>query len=109
MLPRAPEENPMRERARTIVAAAAACLFVPFAASAQTVHARLDGYQETPAVSSTGSGEFRAKVRASDGTIEWELSYEGLEGTVTQSHIHFGRSHSTGGVSAFLCTNLGNG
>jgi hypothetical protein len=28
---------------------------------------------------------------------------------VTQSHIHLGSRHQTGGVSVFLCSNLGNG
>jgi hypothetical protein len=28
---------------------------------------------------------------------------------VTQAHIHFGSPSQTGGISVFLCTNLGNG
>jgi len=28
---------------------------------------------------------------------------------VTQSHIHFGARGQSGGISLFLCTNLGNG
>jgi hypothetical protein len=28
---------------------------------------------------------------------------------VTQSHIHFGNKWQNGGISVFLCTNLGNG
>jgi hypothetical protein len=32
-----------------------------------------------------------------------------LESNATQSHIHFGDRHQNGGISAFLCSNLGNG
>lgn len=68
--------------------------------------AELSGGKEVPAVSTTGVGEFRAKI--SDGKIEYELSYSNLEGNVLQAHIHFAQSGANGGVSAFLCTNLGN-
>jgi hypothetical protein len=70
----------------------------------------LTGYEETPAaISTTGNGTFNARI-SNDGTrIDWELSYADLEGTVQQSHIHFGAKGTTGGISVFLCTNLGNG
>ena len=42
-------------------------------------------------------------------SISWQLTYGDLEGDVTQSHIHFGQRGITGGISVFLCTNLGNG
>lgn len=69
---------------------------------------RLIGYQEVPAVSTAGSGEFTAKL-VGNSKIEYALSYRGLEGTVQQSHIHFGQRSVNGGISVFLCTNLGNG
>src|SRR6185503_15895718 len=50
----------------------------------------LIGYEEVPAVSSTGSGVFHAKVSEDGTSFNYEISYEGLEGNVTQSHIHFG-------------------
>jgi CHRD domain-containing protein len=65
--------------------------------------ARLTGFQETPAVSSTGQGRFSAQIRGEDA-IDWELSYERLEGTVTTAaHVHFGQKDVAGGVSFFLC------
>lgn len=65
--------------------------------------ARLNGYQETPAVSSTGSGEFVARI-VGDNMIEWRLTYENLEGTITTAaHVHFGQTGVSGGVSYFLC------
>ena len=67
--------------------------------------ARLSGYEETPAtISTTGSGRFEADVDRSSQTMDYELSYSGIEGgTVTAAHIHFGRRATSGGVSAFLC------
>jgi CHRD domain-containing protein len=64
--------------------------------------ARLHGFNEVPAVSSTGSGEFKATIR--EDAVDWELSYQGLEGTpTTASHIHFGQKDVNGGVSVFFC------
>ena len=37
------------------------------------------------------------------------LSYADLESDVTQAHIHFGGPRQSGGISVYLCTNLGNG
>ena len=73
------------------------------------VHATLEGYQEVPAISTTGKGRFRAWVDTVANTITWKLSYDALEGEVTQSHVHFGQMTANGGVSFFLCTNGGNG
>ena len=41
--------------------------------------------------------------------ISYVLSYSGLPTAVTQAHIHFGGVAQSGGISTFLCTNLGNG
>jgi len=69
------------------------------------------GYQESApaAVSSTGTGSFGANIDDEAQTITYELRYSGLESNTTQSHIHFGDRHQNGGISAFLCSNLGNG
>ncbi len=72
-------------------------------AAAQTVHARLHGYQEVPAISSPGRGEFRASIDRRAGTIHYELSYSGLQGNVTQAHIHLGQHGVNGGISVWLC------
>jgi CHRD domain-containing protein len=69
----------------------------------------LIGYQEVPAVSTTGSARFRAEVSRDGQSISWELSYRNLESPISQSHIHFGQRSVNGGISVFLCTNLGNG
>ena len=72
------------------------------------VRADLSGYNEVNTVSSAGTGAFRARIDDSNRQISWELSYEALEGSVLQSHIHFGAPATNGGISAFLCTNLPN-
>ena len=68
----------------------------------QTVKARLNGFNEVPAVSTTGSGEFRATIH--EDSVDWELTYRDLEGTITAaSHIHLGQKDVNGGVSVFFC------
>lgn len=71
----------------------------------ETVHAKLEGFQEVPAVSSPGSGSFRAKIDRRSGMIHYELEYEGLQGTPFMAHIHFGQRHTNGGISIWLCGN----
>lgn len=71
-----------------------------------TVHAVLEGYEEVPAVSSPGSGHFRAKIdRRNGGSIEYTLSYEGLQGTPFMAHIHVAQRGVNGGISVWLCGN----
>jgi hypothetical protein len=70
----------------------------------------LSGYAENPlALSTSGSGQFEARIDDDAHTITYTLSFSGLSAPVTQAHIHFGSASQVGGVSVFLCTNLGNG
>ena len=46
-----------------------------------------------------------ATSRRTATTLFYELTYSGLEGTVQQAHIHFGKRAINGGVSVFLCAN----
>jgi len=65
--------------------------------------ARLQGFNEVPAISSTGTGKFRARIN-DDSSIVFELTYQDLEGTVTNAaHVHLGNKSDAGGVSFFLC------
>ena len=75
----------------------------------QQVSARLTGFEEVPAISTDGSGKFHARIRSSGDAIQFKLSYSNLSGAVQQAHIHLGQFSVNGGISAFLCTNLGNG
>ena len=69
----------------------------------------LTGYEEVPSVSTTGNGTFNARISNDESRIDWELSYSDLEGAVQQAHIHLGNVGVNGGITVFLCTNLGNG
>ena len=69
----------------------------------------LSGYEEVPAVSTSAGGRFSARIDRDDQTIEWQLSYADLAGDVQQAHIHFAQAGVNGGITVFLCTNLGNG
>jgi hypothetical protein len=69
----------------------------------------LTGYEENPDISTVGTGEFSARLSNDGDTLEYKLSYSGLEGNVTQAHVHFGKYGINGGISYFLCSNLGNG
>ena len=76
----------------------------------KTVRATLTGYNEDPAaVSTPARGHFSAKVDQRDQEIRYVLRFDGMPTAVAQAHIHFGGHSQSGGISTFLCTNLGNG
>jgi hypothetical protein len=74
---------------------------------AESLSAKLKGYEEVPAVHSSASGTFQATTTTN--SIAYTVTYNNLEGAVQQAHIHFGQAGVNGGIMAFLCTNLGNG
>jgi hypothetical protein len=69
---------------------------------------RLRGSFEVPAVSTVARGDFEARIDTSAQTITYELSYSGLQGNVTQAHIHFGQDFAVGGIVAWLCETATN-
>jgi CHRD domain len=69
----------------------------------------MNGYLEPPSVSTVARGDFEARINERSDTISWKLSYRRLEGPVQQAHIHFAQKDVNGGISVFLCSNLGNG
>ncbi len=107
-------KNHVTAIAAGVTLAAALGIFV--SASARTdesnnAKATLDGYQENPSISTTGSGSLDLRIDDQTQTIQYELSYGDLEGVapfvtggvVAASHIHVGARGVNGGVSAFLC------
>jgi CHRD domain len=67
---------------------------------------KLTGYEETPmTISTPGKGEFKARISRFGDEIRYRLSYRDLESAVTQAHIHFGASATSGGISVWLCGN----
>jgi hypothetical protein len=109
------------------VAATLAAFMVGFSAAAiaekdrndgDRFAAQLSGYNEvhfiaapTPAlrgaISTQARGSFRAAIDDRAEMIHYELSYEGLEGAVTQSHIHFGQRRTVGAIVVWLCQTPG--
>jgi CHRD domain-containing protein len=70
--------------------------------------ANLAGFRELPVpISTVASGEFKAEIIKGD-TIAYELTYSGLEGNVTQAHIHFGQRFAAGGIALWLCQTAAN-
>ena len=89
-----------------------------FARDSDRFRARLSGFEEVHfipgppaalrgAVSTRAKGNFRARIDERSKSIRYELSYEGLEGNVTQAHIHFGQHHTVGGITVWLCQTAG--
>ena len=75
---------------------------------AETIQATLTGYEEVPSVSTAASGEFRGFISHNDDSIDYELTYSGLEGTVTQGHIHFAQRSVNGSIVVWLCQTVTN-
>jgi hypothetical protein len=70
---------------------------------------QLSGFNETPlAVSTSANASFRISINDRTQEISYRLSYADFPTAVTQAHVHFGSPSQTGGISFFLCTNLGN-
>jgi hypothetical protein len=91
-----------------VVSVAAAGTLALAGDSKKPIREKLSGYEETPlALSTSGKGKF--KLRVEKTKISYRLKYADLESPVTQAHIHFGAVGQSGGISVFLCTNLGNG
>lgn len=67
---------------------------------------RLQPSQEVPVVSSQAKGEFELRFDFVNQTLSYTLSFSGLEGDVTQAHIHIGQKSVNGGISIWLCSNL---
>jgi hypothetical protein len=66
-----------------------------------TLRAHLIGYNEVPALNTTGHGDLTLTV-ASD-KLTFELTYADLSGNPTAAHIHIGQRDVSGGVSVFFC------
>ena len=97
----------MKLRVFAVVVASA---LLTTSAFAQTVFStNLKGLHETPVVFSGASGHVTITISRDEKSIDYELTYSGLEGStgtnrkVTQAHIHVGRPTIAGGVVVFFC------
>src|SRR5262245_11922905 len=94
---------------KLLLAAATAFVFAPsaFADDGDRLRAQLTGYEEVPPVSTVGNGRFKAKISHDEQSIEYELTYDDLEGVVSQAHIHFGQKAVNGSIVIWLCQTAG--
>jgi hypothetical protein len=66
----------------------------------------------TGAVLSDGRGTATLELNQKAGTVDYKLTYSNVgttppqTGTVSQAHIHFGKSRDSGGILVFFCTNI---
>lgn len=72
------------------------------ASHVERIHAHLTGFQEVPSVLTPAHGDFSARI-SDDSTIEYELTFSGLVGTVQQSHIHIAEKGVNGSIVIWLC------
>jgi hypothetical protein len=70
---------------------------------ATRVSARLDPRNEVPAVSSPARGTFRATIDDGAGTLDYQLTFDGLQAEVRQAHIHFAQPLVNGAIMVWLC------
>ena len=66
----------------------------------------LRGFEEVPVVSTPARGTFQATLNGAQTELTYELSYNNLQGSVTQAHIHIGQRDVNGGIMIWLCSNL---
>jgi CHRD domain len=92
-----------------VLAAAAAVGTVAVAGGGKDASAELTGYQEVPAISTSGNGTFKARIDRNGQEISYRLSYSDLEADVQQAHIHMGQRAVNGAIVVFLCSNIGTG
>ena len=86
-----------------IAAALAAALPVVVHAQSGPLRAFLLGYEEVPSVATRASGTFEARVARDNQSVDFTLEYAGLQGTVTQAHIHFAQKGVNGHIVVWLC------
>jgi hypothetical protein len=97
----------MKLKVLTLLILSAPLVTTAYAQSVFTAH--LVGFQEAPAVVSTGTGHARLTISDDEKSIAWKLTYSGLEGStvpngvVTQAHVHVGQPNVAGGVAVFFC------
>ena len=71
------------------------------------IRARLMGFQEVPAVSTQATATFEAVISPNGDAIDYEITYSGMQGTVTQSHMHVGQRRVNGGIVLWICGTTG--
>jgi hypothetical protein len=77
---------------------------LPVSADGDTrIRTTLTGYQEVPAVSTLATGRLDLKINSAGDSIDYTLSYSGLQADVRQAHIHFAQKSVNGPIVVWLC------
>ena len=76
---------------------------LPAFAHGPTFHAELIGLQEVPSIATAGHGTFDGVTAGDWNSIDWTLTFDGLQAPVTQAHIHFAQTAVTGPIIIWLC------
>src|SRR6266702_2783335 len=71
------------------------------------IRTTLMGFQEVPAVSTQATATFEAVISPNGDAIDYEITYSGMQGTVTQSHMHVGQPRVNGGIVLWICGTTG--
>ncbi len=96
----------MKKRILLVSVLVLIALIVVFPQITKQFQELLSGYEEVPAVSTSGRGIMNARISAFENAIPYDLQYSALEGNITQAHIHLGQSGVNGSISVWLCSNL---
>ena len=87
----------------SVFVALSAAIAASTAGADDKIRATLMGFQEVPSVSTEASGTFEAVISHNGDAIDYEITYSGMQGTVTQSHVHVGQRRVNGGIVLWVC------
>ena len=73
-----------------------------------SIRVHLKGFEEVPVVVTDAAGDVDLDIDDTAPSIAYQLTYSGLEGNVTQSHIHVGQKSVNGGIVLWLCQTATN-
>jgi len=93
---------------RVLIAVLGSLLLLVTVANAEQIGTVLNGYEESPSVSTTALGAFLANIDAQGSVIKYNESFWGLQAPITQSHIHVAMPGVNGSVVIFLCQTAGS-
>src|SRR5688572_9310010 len=104
------QRQPRSFHMKKLAIAAALVAVIPNVVQAQSgpLRAFLLGYEEVPSVATRASGTFEARVARDNQSVDFTLEYAGLQGTVTQAHIHFAQKSVNGHIVVWLCETATN-
>ena len=76
---------------------------LPALANGSHIGAILRGYSEVPSVNSKAHGTFEARVASDWLSVNYTLTFDGLQAPVQQAHIHFAQKRVNGPIIVWLC------